>query len=871
MATREGVEKVKDMNKDLPASDKQKEMIAEILSDFPNTKTLFEYEDYLENSTRENASQYISAAMEHNIEKIMTKKNYVHYIANRPGVEKLNENGMFTDENGTVALKQLAEEVGNHQGNVWTHIISLRREDAVRLGYDSAKAWINLCRSKRNEMAKQMSIDPKHLKWYAAFHNEGHHPHIHMIVYSTDDREGYVTKNSIINMRSSFANEIFKQDLIQIYKGQTVVRDNLKEVTKQTIENLIRNMNENDTSEIKTLLLDLKQTLQSYTGKKVYGYLPKTAKAIVNKIIDCLEQDENIKQLLDIWYMKKDDIHQTYQDETLKHYSLSNIPEFKSLKNTVIKLVSEMDTFLLQDGESSNDKEMTLSSDDTFITTEPYQEFSKTIESFKMEWSDDYKEAMKYLYGSNEVGKDFEKALELLEIEAEKGNVLAIYELANMYEKGIGTDKNSEIATPLYQKALKGFTLLEHGSKKQKEKAYLNYRLGKIFLYGQGIEKDYMKALNYFEKAPHNIYALYNLGCMYQRGLGVGVDYQSAYDYFIKSKENPYSAYAAAELLDQEKVISNESKDELYSTAYQSFDQLEKESHDDNLQYRLGKMNFRGKGTEQDIEKAIDYLEDAVKLENVNAKFLLAKIYLSQNIIEKIPIAMKWLEELAEENAPYICNLLASEYKKGNHVEADIDKAIHYFMIGAEQGDAFAQYGLYMIYFHEIGYIDVPLGLQYLEKVAYNGYDLAQYHLGKYYLQGEVIEKNITIALDWLEKSASQGNQFAQCMLGKLFLFGIDVEKDKEKAIDYLNEAANQGNEFAIHLLDHMNDYYGQPISLLVARLIHHIQNTFTNHLLPDSNNPLLHTDRKLRAKLLEKRAALGHKENDHSAFDLKH
>ena len=72
------------------------------------------------------------------------------YIANRPRVERIGEHGLFTDAGKAVVLKQVQEETANHKGPVWTHVISLRREDAARLGYDSAEQW---CDAGRNELA----------------------------------------------------------------------------------------------------------------------------------------------------------------------------------------------------------------------------------------------------------------------------------------------------------------------------------------------------------------------------------------------------------------------------------------------------------------------------------------------------------------------------------------------------------------------------------------------------------------------------------------------------------------------------------------------------------------------------------------------
>lgn len=178
IATRDGVEKIQMSHSDKPATPKQKELIKHLLDDYPDSKAMFEYEDYMNESNRENASELISAIMDQNIHDVATKENYVDYIANRPRVERLGEHGLFSDTGKNIILSDVVEEVGGHVGNVWTHIISLKREDAKRLGFDHANSWVNLCQAKRNELAEAMRISPNNLRWYAAFHNEGHHPHI---------------------------------------------------------------------------------------------------------------------------------------------------------------------------------------------------------------------------------------------------------------------------------------------------------------------------------------------------------------------------------------------------------------------------------------------------------------------------------------------------------------------------------------------------------------------------------------------------------------------------------------------------------------------------------------------------------------------
>jgi hypothetical protein len=244
VATREGVEKIPDSAKLLPATKKQEQIIAQILKRFPDTADLFEYEDYLQERTRENASEFIAVAVEQNLDLLGKRKNYVGYIASRPRAETLGSHGLFTDAGVPVVLSRVAEEVGEHAGNVWTNVISLRREDAARLGYDNTKEWQDLIRGQRNYIAGQMKITPENLRWYAAYHDEGHHPHIHLIAYSSDPKEAYVTKEAIQNMRGSLAREIFKHDLLQIYSEQTERRNALARESREAMKEVI---NQNST------------------------------------------------------------------------------------------------------------------------------------------------------------------------------------------------------------------------------------------------------------------------------------------------------------------------------------------------------------------------------------------------------------------------------------------------------------------------------------------------------------------------------------------------------------------------------------------------------------------------------------------------
>lgn len=868
MATREGAEKMHNSFGKADATAKQKEMIQSLLKDFPEAINLFEYEDYIREPNRENASELIQTIMEHNLDQIATKENYVDYIANRPRVEKLGEHGLFSDTNESLNLNEIATEVAMHEGTVWTNIISIKREDAQRLGYDNAKVWMNLCRAKRNELAEIMKIDPSNLKWYAAFHNEGHHPHIHMIVYSKDIKQGYLTKEGIYGLRKVYASSIFKQELLHLYEEKSTKREEIKEVSKEQIQAMLSSLNQpmQDNKELEELIYKLHNEIQQHQGKLIYGFLKSNAKKIVDNIVSLLEQDERIKTLYDAWYHQQEDIKQTYQDTLDERLPLHQQKEFISIKNMILTEVSHLSEYETRHRELEEGFDL-----ETFIDAE--DEVLESIqddivytyqrnEIYKMEWNETYKEAMQYLYGTRTIEKDTEKAIDHLEYESEHNNVLALSELGKVYQKGIGNDVDVELSNAFYQKALDGFMSLLQDDEKKKE--YISYRIGKHYLYGLGVEVDYTKALQFFMNAQKNPYALYLLGTMAKRGLGRDASDKDAFGYFIQSanKGNAYACYETALAYDTGSGTDRDEKQakSYYRMAFDKFSKMEEENGDDNLQYRLGKMYYEEKGTEKDIKIAISYLKKSMSMKNENAMFLLSKIWIKEQFYEHSEEARKLLETLVEKENKNAAYLLGKEYFNGTFFEEDINKAISYLKLCKE--DPYAEYMLYKAYM-KTG--DISTALKYLYLSAEHGNSIAQFQYGKYLYDGEVIEKNIEEAINWFKESASRNNMFAQYVLGKLFLFGKEVEKDEELAIQYLEASASQGNPYAQWLLDHKDDFTHQPLSLLVSRFFHHLSRMFEQQLLPDHSNPLTSVDKKLRRKIQEKRTALGHKEDDHT------
>lgn len=361
IATRDGVEKYDSHKLTLKATDKQEELIEKLTKDFPSSLGTDEYSSYKESPTVGNATDYISATIEDNLSSIINSPTYADYIATRPRAERIGSHGLFSSGDEPIVLSKVSEELNNHQGNVWTIIASLKREDAERLGFDNASRWKSMIGSQVCQIASNMRIPVENLKWYGAFHNEGNHPHVHIIVYSANPKEGYITKVGIDNLRSCFAQDIFAQDLQSLYEDQTEIRQKLKERFSELLKEILA---EADGKEIDNVVIEQKLTmlsdkLKTAKGKKVYGYLSRDIKDIVDSIVDELAKDETIRELYDLWYDYKFRILGMYSSHRPIMKPLSENQEFKSIKNAIIKEALHLN----QDGEKKQYSSKQLSSE----------------------------------------------------------------------------------------------------------------------------------------------------------------------------------------------------------------------------------------------------------------------------------------------------------------------------------------------------------------------------------------------------------------------------------------------------------------------------------------------------------------------------
>lgn len=362
IATREGVEKIDGSQKFAPATAKQN-LIEKILKDFHDSKDMFEYADYLEKQNQGSASDFISRVMEDYAYEISGRKVYANYIATRPRAERFGSHGLFTDDGVQVQLSKVTEELDKHKGNIWTAIISIRREDAERLGFNTGARWRDMLRTQTVALAKNLKIPMENLRWYAAFHNESHHPHVHLIAYSTVENEGYLTQKGVENLRSSFARDIFQQDLLCIYERQIEHRDKLRAEARDIVEDLVLKINSEIyiSASIQHKLLELADRLSKTKGKKVYGYLKPDVKAIVDSIVEELSNDDRIKKLYDLWYEQKENTIRTYTDEVPDRIPLAQNKEFKSIKNAIIKEALKLNVTEDEAEESENTDEESVS------------------------------------------------------------------------------------------------------------------------------------------------------------------------------------------------------------------------------------------------------------------------------------------------------------------------------------------------------------------------------------------------------------------------------------------------------------------------------------------------------------------------------
>ena len=335
VATRDGVEIIQSTE---PVTRKQERFIKRLLKDFPDAKELFEYSDYMQSPNRGTASAFIATALDTHLHEVESESGYMSYIAQRPRAEKHGGHGLFSEADVT-DLKAAKAELEAHNGKVWTFIFSLRREDAERLGYNKAAVWRNLLKQESAAIAEAMRIQTDDLRWYAAYHDEGHHPHVHMMVWSAEPKKGYLTREGIAAMRSKMTNAIFHEEMKELYIKKDAAYKESVQTARDALVTRITAMEHSDCADpvIEQKLWELSQTLERVDGRHVYGYLPKEVKAQVDEIVDRLAQLPEVADCYDQWWKLKDEIASYYGRNAPPRQPLVQQKEFRTIKNMIIQ------------------------------------------------------------------------------------------------------------------------------------------------------------------------------------------------------------------------------------------------------------------------------------------------------------------------------------------------------------------------------------------------------------------------------------------------------------------------------------------------------------------------------------------------------
>ena len=920
IATRETVE-VRDQNimdRNDNATKNQEQLLNDLLSDFPEAKKYLEYEDYTVNPTVENASELISTIIERNADVIGNRQNFVGYMAMRPGVQKRGSHGLFNEKDEPIILDRVANEIANHKGNVWSHVISLRREDAIRLGYDNSEAWRQLVMRHISDIAKNQKISLCNLKWYAAFHDTTHHPHIHLLVYSENTKEGFLTNEGINKIRSAFANDIFKDDLQSIYQEQTLSRDELKAVSKTEFKSIVRKVQQDgfENPQLENLIRKLYSQLQNVKGKKVYGYLPPDVKETVNSIFSELAKDNNIRQLYEKWCSLESLKYKSYTQKEKELPPLVDNKVFQPVRNMIIRTVLDMnypvidveieepepteqfanDDFYVDispqfdESEQSENDKVTFSNNDD-LTAEDFiwsGENAVTVDvddapksKYYLKWSSSYKEACKLIYNKRSKLEDFQKAEQLLLNESGAGNVLAIQDLGKLYSTDKLGEKDEKKSFSFYEEAFQGFMEIEPDSdfmfpyepkfdgqimKPVNMRSYVWYRIGKMHCYGLGTEQDYAQSFEWFLKSAHegNKFAQYSLANLYYYGNGVEKDLSQAFLWYRKSSEQgqPYAPYAVAQMYDKGEYVSQseETAQRYYKVALSGFLELEsKDQADDNLFYKIGVMYKNGLGTEADISKAIDYFKRSAEMNNKNGLYEYGKTLIQGKYIEAdLNKGLECIEKAMKLKNSNAKRFFALEYISGEYFSQDIEKGLFMLTECADKGDSFACFQLGQFYLKgEIVTQDLERAEKYLLLAEDN--EFTQYAFGKLYLQEE--KYDIQRAVDYFKRSSDK-NMWSSYQLGRLYLFGADeLEKDKEKAVEWLTKSAHDGNEYVQNMLNNIDDFENMLLRNTVMGLFVNLSRCIEDNYSQKQCSLKIQTDRKLRKMIQKRKSGIGIRE----------
>ena len=780
MATRPGVifedKSEAWMNKE--ATEKQKNLIEETLELNPELKELLEYEDYKLNPTIANASELLDAAKENMMNSEFEASTLVQYMAERPGVVKKAGHGLFSFD-GTADLEAAKKIVENHPGQIWTNIVSLRREDAHRLGYETQEAWKDAVCCVLPDIQRAMKISPEQFRWYAAFHNTGRHPHIHLMIFSADGKSGFLNKEGIRNIKQAFSTHIFAEERTHIYSMKDEYRQKMKDYTEQKVEKLIREIDANPTPdnapELEKKMKRLSDALKDYKGKAVYQYLPKNLKAMADDVMIEFSKEKRVHEIYSSWCSLENELQEMYKNNPDDPELLVNNKAFLPIKNEIIRQAHRLAKQAVFKEKAATlagipeERIPWLSEEQTDSLLRKafeaeYPEFSEYLD--KAEQGDieaQYRIGRLYFYGFEDMKKDYREGKRWLKKAADSGHPLAVFELGKM-----------KLQSKKTMERLEG-----------QEQLLLAFR---------EIKEEAENGRFYAEKA---------MAEYYQKGLIFEADPDMAEDWLKRAEEHQsmqqsmYSRYASHYWIDEDEEL-----EQWFNRTEQAREQSRKDKAEASEWYRNGKENLKTGNT----EKAKEYFRQAADKGHTFAQYQMGKICMEemeacQDETQRESLAEEsrlyyakalngFLKAEAENGDVLYQSIIARMYYNGLGTEQDYEKAFVYYLKAAEQNDPDAQYRVGRMFLSGEGTEqNTSKAIEWLEKAANQNNPFAQYALGKIYFDGEYVPEDLKQAYSWLKKASDNHHCFADYILGKMYDEGRGVPKDSNTADTYYNNA----------------------------------------------------------------------------------
>lgn len=811
------------------ATEKQIDTINQFLKEInykENEDMPLEYYDYKSAPTVQNASELISRLSE---ELLMRGgfdeiSNLVEYAAKRPGVVKVGEHGLFSS-NENVDLEAAKEEISTHDGNIWTHILSLRREDANALGYDSQRPWRNLIMSHIDDIAKTHVIKPENLRWYAAMHNTTHHPHIHLFVYSIDPKEGFFyqkANKSITTLKSKFVTDIFRDERHEIYIDKDIYHKELDYKAEKALNDLIQNPNKYITDKIlndianKMLLLS-----QKYRGSAKYGFQTKEVKALVNEIqLSLVNNNEQLSDLYKKWCAEEYNLHKYYVKDKLPNIPpIDKVDKFNTVKNIILRQAKE-----LKENTINSNRLIDVSNNPTAEHTVDKASYISTYIPVDDYTIDDLLDTSEYIPTAK--NKMIQNNVSISHSQNE-----------NTYNKSYSTSKYNPIEKYIKQypeqifyspepenpelSQIFGSSLIfesdNEGVKNFKSLSILandlSVRNGEIcrnladcYNYGIGTEKNETSAVMWYGIAADEFQdsmASYRIGQFYLYGTD-GIDMDKDLGHFYCNK---------AFYLFLNEIKNSMFFDDLDRGSNELHYQVDVSKTDSYKEYLMGRMYLKGEGVEQDYFKSYQTFLLAAENGYAHSNYYIGnQYYYGLGFNQDYEEALSYYRKASEAKDSYADYRIAKMYLKGEGVNADLQRAEEYLLKAADKV-TLANYDLAKLYednsetFNKSEDKIFSLYHNAIEKMLeqeQEGHDVfTEMRIASMYLNGKGTEMNISEAANWLEKAAKQGNPDAAYQLAYIYSSQkyniIDIKKSNkyyaEASLEY--EKAEEYNENA--------------------------------------------------------------------------